>query len=156
MSNTDKPTQIGALLAEIIRKRNWHRRIGLHQVFDFWVEIVEKDAAALTRPFLIRGTVLWVNVSDSAWMQHLHFQKADLLDRINSRLTGEEITDIRFKLDMSLGRPENKKHQIKKIRNTSTPDREQTRKFEAMFSSLKDEELRGTIKRLWRKIKEIR
>ncbi|MCK5323317.1 MAG: DUF721 domain-containing protein, partial [Desulfobulbaceae bacterium] len=70
MSNTDKPTQISALLAEIIRKRNWHRRIGLHQVFDFWGEIVEKDAAALSRPFLIRGTVLWVNVSDSAWMQH--------------------------------------------------------------------------------------
>ncbi len=79
-----------------------------------------------------------------------------MLDRINSRLAGEEITDIRFNLDMSLGRPENKKHQIKKNKKTSTPDREQTRKFEAMFSSLKDEELKGTINRLWRKFKEIR
>ncbi|MEA2085110.1 MAG: DUF721 domain-containing protein [Thermodesulfobacteriota bacterium] len=156
MSNTGKSTQIGALLAEIIRKRNWRRRIGLHQVFDFWEEIVEKDAAAMSRPFLIRGTVLWVNVSDSAWMQQLHFQKADLLDRINSRLADEEITDIRFKLDMSLGRPENEKHQISENRKTFAPDREQTRKFEAMFASLKDEELRGTIKRLWRKFKEIR
>ena len=149
-----KPTEISTLLTEIIRQRNWHRRIGLHQVFDFWGEIVEKDAVALSRPSLIRGSVLWVNVSDSAWMHHLHLQKADMLDRINSRLTDEEITDIRFKIDTSLGQPE--KGQITEHRKRSAPDPEQTREFEVMISSLKDKEIRETMKRLWRKFKGIR
>ncbi len=86
MSQTGKPEEIGALVAQIIKKRKWRRRVNQHQVFDFWGEIVGKDAFVMSRPHLIRGAVLWVQVADSAWMHQLHLRKAELLDKINMRL----------------------------------------------------------------------
>jgi manganese/zinc/iron transport system substrate-binding protein len=64
---------------------------------------VGPDISGRAQPACIRGSVLWVDVLDSIWMQQLHLQKLLLLDLINRRLDNGSISDIRFKLNSELG-----------------------------------------------------
>jgi predicted nucleic acid-binding Zn ribbon protein len=44
----------------------------------------------------LRGSTLHVRVATSAWSQHLHALKAQLLERIRQRPGGELVEDLRF------------------------------------------------------------
>lgn len=142
-------TDIAKVLSGMFRERGWDRRLGLHAVFHFWDEVVGSAVALQARPSLIRGKVLWVSVSDSVWMQQLHLQKPSLLERINQRLEGETISDIRFQLDLSLGKQEETRGAPPEKSNTVDPARQ--RDFERMADALGNNEAKRTLKRLWLK-----
>ena len=126
--------------------------MGLHAVFQFWDDLVGSVVSCRAQPKVIRGTVLWVNVSDSVWMQQLHLQKAILIQKINDRLPGTNasLTDIRFKLDTGL---------LLRPKDVSPPPRKQLRQvdlnrqeeFDKMIAGIKDDETRKSIKALWLK-----
>ncbi len=105
-----KMSSLKQVLEELFKRRQWQRRIEIHEVWNFWNEMVGMEISVQAQPYLIRGTVLWVNVSDCIWMQHLHMQKNQLLTQINERLKGDNLTDIRFRLDSSLGYETTDKH----------------------------------------------
>lgn len=146
MSSSHKTTHIGSLLAEVFRKKGWDRRLGLHEVFHFWNEVVGKDVAKRAQPYVIRGKVLWVHVSDSVWMQQLHLQKTILLDRINRRLKDEELSDMRFQLDAGLGQAE---HEAARHGVSGGNASAEGKKFEKIASSLHDGEVKDAMKKLW-------
>lgn len=155
MKESHKIESVSSLLADIFRKRNWKSRIKMHAVFDFWNEAVGSEIAEKARPQLIRGKVLWVNVSDSVWMQQLHFQKMMLLEQINERLGKERIEDIRFNLDTRF----NEFSEEKKQRGTSSVwplDPERAKEFEKMIAAVDDEGLKKSLKRLWTKFEKTR
>jgi len=106
----NKMSSLKQVLEELFKKRQWQRRIEIHEVWNFWNEMVGKEISVHAQPYLIRGTVLWVIVSDCIWMQHLHMQKSQLLTQINKRLMGDNLTDIRFRQDPSLGDETTEKH----------------------------------------------
>lgn len=155
MTESHKIESVSSLLADIFQKRNWRSRIKMHAVFDFWNEAVGAEIAEKTRPQLIRGKVLWVNVSDSVWMQQLHFQKMMLLEQINERLGKEKIEDIKFHLDTHLNEfSEEKKRQTT---NSVWPlDPERVNEFEKMIEAVDDEGLKKSLKRLWTKFEGTR
>ncbi len=155
MSEHSKITDIGSLLRDVLKKRQWSRRLGLHAVFQFWNEVVGRDIASRAQPSVIRGTVLWVCVSDSVWMQQLHLQKTLLLERINKRLPGSEtrITDIRFQIDANLGK---KAKAVEKRRvpcHTASP--EELARLEELISGVGDAEIRQVIKDVWLKFQAL-
>ncbi len=153
-----KDNDLGSLLTGVFQKKNWQRRMGLHQVFLFWDNVVGTEIAAHAQPKVIKGDVLWLNVSDSVWMQHLQFEKLTVLDRINDRLGGLtakfadksgkllRISDLRF--DISRISLVNVKP-VDKIQSAKTIDNKRLAEFEQLISMINDPKVKDSIRRLW-------
>ena len=146
MAKAKKPENIGDLLGGLFRQRNWQGRLGMPALFSFWDEAVGEGIALRAQPDLIRGTVLWLRVSDSIWMQQLHLSKNLIMEKVNTRLGESKITDIRFRIDPTLGKP-------KPPPEPEPPplpvDQDRLRQAEEMFAALPDKELQKTLRRLW-------
>jgi predicted nucleic acid-binding Zn ribbon protein len=148
-NDSNRPVQIRRLLASVFENRQWRSKLELHRVFEFWDSTVGKEIAAIARPSLFRGNVLWVKVADSVWMQHLHLQKILLMDKINQQLHHEKISDIRFQLNSSITPPpEPEPKQDKPV----ILDRKKEQEFDKLISSLDNDDLKASLKRLWVKM----
>ncbi len=150
MTASNKLSHISNLLDEVFRSKGWSKRLGLYAVFQFWDEVVGEDIAKRAQPHVIRGKVLWIKTSDPIWMQQLHLQKSVLLEKINQRLKGENLDDIRFQLDAKLGMSRPTASYIPDSIPTG-PEPSQIEEFEAMISSLTDPEVKKELKDLWMK-----
>ena len=148
-NGANRPVEISRLLASVMENKHWHAKLELHRIFEFWDSTVGRDIAAVAQPSLIRGHVLWVKVADSVWMQQLHLQKILLLERINQQLHGEKITDIRFQLNSALKPPS--PPEIKKSKPVFL-DKKKEQEFDKLISSLKNDDLKASLKSLWVKM----
>jgi|GEM_PF-124457 len=147
-----KITPIGNLLGSLSLDRKWSERLGLHALFLFWGEVVGEEIAARARPTIIRGTVLWVEVSDPVWLQQLHLERGTLLSEINRRLSSEtKLTDIRFQLNSDLDQESTptEAEDLAPARQPLSP--EEARDLETLLASLADDEARVTMRRFWLK-----
>ena len=148
----EKITRIDALFAELFKKRQWDKRLALHAVFRNWPQVVGSEIAERTEPQVIRGTVLWIAVSDSVWMQQLHLQKQTLLEHINSNLRGSaEISDVRFQIDAALGEEKVVLQSPPPAAPPPPVDPEEQKGFERMIGAITDAELRARLLALWQK-----
>lgn len=152
MPTSAAPSPLGALLKELFRRKKWQQRLDQHALFLQWEEIVGADLAERAQPDCIRGDVLWLRVVDSVWMQQLSLQKPALLALLNGGREGEGVKDIRFRLDVGLGRRQPPASAGKKPGGRERPaSAEELREFEEMALSLRDEELKAAMRRLWLK-----
>ena len=149
--NPGSPVDMNQLLTVFFKDKKWRDRLELHGVFDFWDKTVGSEIGAIAQPSLIRGNVLWVKVADSVWMQQLHLQKMLLLEKINQRLSGAKFTDIHFQLDSSLKGPP-KEGTAKPQEPKPVVDKNREREFDNLIGSLKDEEVKASLKSLWLKL----
>jgi hypothetical protein len=148
----EKITRIDALFSEIFKKRQWDKRLAMHTVFRNWPQVVGPEMAERTEPQVIRGTVLWIAVSDSVWMQQLHLQKQILLEHINANLRDSaEISDVRFQIDAALGEEKVVVESSPPIAPPPPIDPEEQESFERMTAAIVDAELRTRLLALWRK-----
>jgi len=141
------PAGLATVISAISRGRNWRTKLALHEVFRFWDEVVGEEIGSRAQPEVIRGRILWVRVSDSMWMQHLHINKIMLLERLNRHLAGVALDDLRFLIDTSLGRPLPPKQPPPPP--PAPPDPARVRQFDDLVSSLSDPDMRTTLKNLW-------
>ena len=147
--NNNTITGIGSLLDNLIESRNWRSNLKRNQLFEFWDQAVGKDICGNAQPKVIRGTVLWVDVTDSVWMQQLHLMKEHLRQVLNDRLGEEEIKDIRFNLVSRLkpvlarSKEENKEPVLHR------PDPDKLAEFEKMICAIEDEGARNSFRKLW-------
>ena len=151
-NNKYKPVEISRLLSTVFEKKKWRSKLELHRVFEFWDRTVGKEIAAVAQPALIRSrSVLWVKVRDPIWMQQLHLQKLLFLEKINSQLNGEQLSDIHFQLDSSLAAPPpSETEKIKPIFLDKTKEQE----FDKLISCLENEDLKTSLKSLWIKMQK--
>ena len=144
-----KPVEISQLLSTVFENKKWRSKLELHRVFEFWDKTVGKEIAAVAQPSLFRGSILWVKVKDSISMQQLHLQKILLLENINAQLNGEKISDIHFQLDSSLSvppKPETEKPKLVFL------DKKKEQDFDKLIGSLKNDDLKASLKSLWIKM----
>lgn len=152
MAAPEKIIRLDSLFAELFKKRQWDKRLALHAVFRDWPQVVGPEIAERTAPQVIRGTVLWIAVSDSVWMQQLHLQKQILLERINAKVRGtEKISDVRFQIDAALGEERMVADRPHSAISPQPVDPEAQRSFEQMIAAIGDAELRTRLLVLWRK-----
>jgi hypothetical protein len=65
-----------------------------------WTKAVGDTIAQQAQPAFMRGGVLFVKCSSSAWMQQLQFMKGKICEQLNRLLGNEVIKDIRFQMGM--------------------------------------------------------
>ncbi|MFA6498093.1 MAG: DUF721 domain-containing protein [Desulfurivibrionaceae bacterium] len=156
MAAPEKIIRIDSLFAELFKKRQWDKRLALHAVFRNWPQVVGPEIAERTEPQVIRGTVLWIAVSDSVWMQQLHLQKQALLEQINANVRGsEKISDIRFQIDAGLGEEKLATVPLKLDASPQPIDPEAQEDFERLIAAIGDAELRTRLLVLWRKNQQL-
>ncbi len=132
----------------MITRRKWQDRFELHEVFDFWEKAVGKEIASHATPSKFRGKVLWVDVSDSIWMQQLQFLKTMLLEKINKQFEAVEVEDIRFQLLLpndSLPKTTPPPRPAGPL-----PDEGDLTQFEEFLGDVDDPELKVAMLRCWR------
>ena len=154
MKEKKKPIPVSSLLTDLIQQKGWKKQISRNRVFLLWESIVGPEIAHHARPQVIRGKVLWVNVSDSVWMQQLQFQKIMLLEQINQNIE-TSIEDIRFSVDPSLDRPL-PEPEPQSAPPEYQPDPEKKAEMEKLFSSVENREVRRAMKELWLKLDRAR
>lgn len=163
MAKVEGPIKLDNLISNLVVSKSWQSRMRLHQVFTFWDDVVGVDIARRAQPQVIRGTVLWVGVCDSIWMQQLQYERQYLLEAINLRLgeadserdvlsgSGQQgslrLTELRLTLDPSLV---NKQHQNRSASlQPLVVDQEKLTEFTRMLSSIADQELKQSMIRVW-------
>jgi hypothetical protein len=149
MNRKHTPDHISALLGDMIKRRKWQGRFELHEVFAFWEKAVGKEIAKHANPAKFRGKVLWVEVSDSIWMQQLQFLKMTLLEKINKQFKAVEVEDIRFQLRLPRQeRPEVARPPLRQA--GAPPTAEDARRFGQDLEHIDDPDLKAAMVRCWR------
>jgi len=150
-----KPARISDLLNDLIKQKNWSKKIKQHDVFQLWPKIVGDDIAARTAPHVIRGTVLWVRITDSVWMQQLHLMKPLLLEKINSRLQGAIVSDLRFQVDSTLDANAEAENLI--VEKKYESDENDSQAFDEMLAKVTDDvQIKQAVKKCWEKLRKVR
>ncbi|MCB2216230.1 MAG: DUF721 domain-containing protein [Desulfobulbaceae bacterium] len=139
--------QLGGTLSGIIRDRQWDYKFDQHRIFPDWHDLVDPDTAAHARPLKVVKDVLVLEVDNSAWMQQLRFQKLQLLELLNSRLSIARFSDIRFTLRGSEPEPQNRPPPAS-IR-FEPPPAEQVAAFKKQIEVIEDEAARESLLRFW-------
>ena len=112
-----------------------------------WGEIVGWDLGKRVFPRRLKGALLVVSVSSSAWMQELSFIKDALIEKIGLAVGPDIVSDIHFVLDTSLpsrpSRPPPKQAALLAFEKSG----QRSIEIENALKSVEDDELRGIIDR---------
>ena len=91
-------TPIGEVLDVIIDQCRSDRQGGITKLIRVWDAEIGPPIAENARPFAVKGSLLLVHVSSSAWMHQLRFLKDELLDKLNRGLDNQPIEELKFKI----------------------------------------------------------
>jgi len=93
-------TPIGQVLDSILDQCRSESGGGILHLVHVWEKAVGPPISDNTKPFAVKGSLLLVHVSSSAWLHQLRFLKAELLEKLNHSLKNERIEDIKFKIGL--------------------------------------------------------
>lgn len=91
-------TPIGLVLDAILDQCRSDSSGGLLHLVQVWQKMAGPPISDNAKPFAIKGSLLLVHVSSSAWLHQLRFLKTELLDKLNHELKSGHIDDIKFKI----------------------------------------------------------
>ena len=97
-SPNDSFTPIGQVLEAIVDQCRSTTGGGILTLIRVWETAVGSPICDNAKPFAVKGALLLVHVSSSAWLHHLRFLKGELLEKLNQGLTAQRIDDIKFKI----------------------------------------------------------
>ena len=144
--NKQDVIQLSSRFQELFAHKNWAMIWQIYLLVQKWAVLVGKDVAKKSEPAYIQNDVLWVYVDSSVLMQHMQTQKLQLLRKVNEAITGVEVKDIRWAMQPARQVVETMHAQTRKIRK---PDPEEKKAFDAIASTVEDEQCRDALKKLW-------
>ena len=96
--NSDRFVKVGHLIKDVIRSHRKHGDANMIRVWEVWPSAVGEPIGSNTSPAAFKGSLLIVNVTDSAWLQQLWFLKKDIIRKVNESLDEELVGEIKFKI----------------------------------------------------------
>ena len=98
MKKDSKISALGDILNSVLH--DMKSGVGKEHIMlrDTWNKAVGDRIAENTHPESVRKGVLFVNVSNSVWMQELHFLRDKILEKVNKEPGSTRIEEIRFKI----------------------------------------------------------
>ena len=146
-------SDIGMLLSSVFNNNKWHQRLNLNSVFLYWEETVGPEISVHAQPSFIRGRVLWLDVTDSIWMQQLHLQKILLLEKLNQKIQGgEQLEDIRFQIGTPVKQAAPPEPFVPRF---TPPDKEKIKEFENLITTIKDDDVKKSLYSMWAKFNSM-
>jgi len=91
-----KPLLVGKLLKSLLERRHLSKPLRLYRVQHLWSTLVGEATAGRSRPTSLKEGVLFVAVADSTWLQELTYLKAEILEAVQSALSAQAVTALRF------------------------------------------------------------
>jgi hypothetical protein len=135
---------LAACLPGLIDAKGWRKKLDKYRIFQCWDEVMEPEVVHHVRPRRVAGSVLWLEVENSAWMQLMHYRKPELLVRINR--CGHSFSDLRFMVAERAFSPD-KKTSLDEHLKPLPP--EQIERFSNMVAAIENESMRAMLTRLW-------
>ena len=99
----NNPRPIGSLITRLMARTGYDRQQGNDALRKAWDELAPASLQGSSQPGTVRRGVLEVFVSHSALIQEMGFHKRGLLQKLQTRVPGEGITDIRCRLLIDAG-----------------------------------------------------
>ena len=149
--NKDLP-ELSSSLQGLFSRKNWSTLWQTYTLVRKWPEVVGKNVAKKSEPAYIQKNTLWIYVQSSVLMQHMQPQKLTLLEKINSIIPEAGVQDIRWA--MQPAKPAGKTATTI-TKTVSRANREEKAAFEAMASTVEDENCREALQKLWRTFHNI-
>ncbi|BBO79155.1 hypothetical protein DSCW_65720 [Desulfosarcina widdelii] len=97
-SSNQPLTPIGQVLDVIVDRCRSDNRGGIAHLIRIWEKTIGPPISENARPFAVKGDLLLVHVSSSAWLHQLRFLKDELLAKFNAGLESQRIGEIKFKI----------------------------------------------------------
>ena len=97
-SSNQPLTPIGQVLDVIVDQCRSDNRGGIAHLLRIWENTIGPPISENARPFAVKGELLLVHVSSSAWLHQLRFLKDELLAKFNAGLENQRIGEIKFKI----------------------------------------------------------
>lgn len=94
----DGPQPLARLLEEWFTARGWLARLVREKALLVWPECVGPEIAAHARPLGWAGDALVVEVDHALWAQELSFLRKTIAERLNARLGGSVVADLRLRV----------------------------------------------------------
>ncbi|MBF0201227.1 MAG: DUF721 domain-containing protein [Desulfamplus sp.] len=91
-------THISSILDTALKDLRPAKDTEMTLIWALWNRAMGETVARETRPAAFMGNTLIVNVSCSAWLQHLNFSKHEMIRNINCALERDMVKEIRFKI----------------------------------------------------------
>lgn len=141
-----------AILDTLLRKRREDPNLKGYPIFEGWEGAVGSRIARHSQPKRFRDNVLWVSVDNSIWMQQLKFLEGQIREKLN-QITGSPMVEkIRFEIGEINFSPQQDPGKDDLPRWQDTPlDNKVQENIEKEVAVLKDEELKESLKNLFRK-----
>jgi len=139
---------IKPILEKTLKKFDLEIKIKEGKIWEIWDEAVGPTVARNAQPESIRGRVLFVRVSTSAWMQQLQFIKERIIEKLNQSLGKTLVKSISFRLGTILSRSPVESEAKKEFPPSLELDPESLKTIEETVSSLKDEATKDLVKSL--------
>ena len=136
---------VSAAVKGALHRLNLNTKMRGYAVWGVWDQAVGETVAQQVQPAFVRGGVLFVKCSSSAWMQQLQFMKATIREELNRLLGTEVIKDIRFQMGV-IDRPTHGEPSVDN-QEVVLDDAEQERIDEAL-RPLEDSEMREIVRRI--------
>jgi len=95
---SQKPELVSQILKKTLESLNWGANFKRYSVWEYWNEIVGKGVAEKAEPSHLMGDTLVVKVVSHPWMNELTLMKPMLLEKIQKKIEGCPIKNIRFEL----------------------------------------------------------
>jgi len=99
MFRSAKPQSIADVLSKTLKKMNLEAPLKKYSIWNYWEEIVGKQVATKAQPLRVQEKTLIVGVVSHTWMTELTHMKTMLLKRIQEKIEGCPIHNIRFELE---------------------------------------------------------
>ena len=93
-----KRNPLERLLRDAIKDLSGKERFGEEEIIGAWEAAVGKAAARHSKPVSFKKATIVVNVDRSGWLYELTVQKKEILKKLEERLQGKKIKDIRLRI----------------------------------------------------------
>lgn len=89
--------QVGQVLRAFLRQYGLESPLNEHRILNAWNEVVGDVAARYTGEMFIKNQCLYVTIRSSIMRNELMMIRKSLVDKLNSKVGAQVITDIVFK-----------------------------------------------------------
>lgn len=128
-----------------LHRLNLDTKMRGYAVWGVWDQAVGETVAQQAQPTFVRGGILFVKCSSSAWMQQLQFMKGKIREELNRLVGSEVVKDIRFQMG-TIARPSHDEPSVAD-QEVALDDAERERIDEAL-RPLQDPEVKEIVKRI--------